>query len=538
MKVRRIAGSGFQLLDQFDLSLPETGTVLVTGDNGEGKSGLIEVVSASGWNKTLRGTPWWVQGEACAAELDTDVASIVRGRTKGGKNKVAFTHAEYDTATKAQPAIDAVLGSFDVWRKTSVFSASAVEGQNFSGGTDGERKRLIESIVGLAQFDAAFDRCSGARKKATGERDTAQSKREQEQALMVSADQRQADAAETLRNLTKSDDPQAKLKKLIDDIAVLQPDLDNLTKEQLDLRTAGNEQYAEWHGLNEKMGALADGLCPTCDREVDSVFVERLSQRLQDATTALAEAKAKATKDRNLVTAEIEELESDIADLRVQKRTVQATADIFAKSKGERQRLEKVVCDTALESTKHLLARTAASASANKLTKNITVLDAVYKVLGLKGVRAHILTHALQGLTVVTNKWLSRLADFTIDLSPYTELKSRDGVSDSIAINVNGAGGGYGYDACSTGQHRRIDIGIILGLATMASAAYGVEPGTLFLDEVFESLDPSGHKGVVSCLDELSRNRCVVVISHSASLQRYLNPVAHWHVEGGRVLEL
>ena len=56
MNVHEIRLTGFMSHDDTAVALPDRGLVVLTGDNGAGKSSLIEAVAVALWGKTLRGT--------------------------------------------------------------------------------------------------------------------------------------------------------------------------------------------------------------------------------------------------------------------------------------------------------------------------------------------------------------------------------------------------------------------------------------------------------------------------------------------------
>jgi energy-coupling factor transporter ATP-binding protein EcfA2 len=72
----------------------------------------------------------------------------------------------------------------------------------------------------------------------------------------------------------------------------------------------------------------------------------------------------------------------------------------------------------------------------------------------------------------------------------------------------------------------------MLGLAQIADAARQGPPSTLWADEVFDALDAQGRDHLAGVLDELSADRGVVVITHTA--QDELSRVARVHHRIGR----
>jgi len=162
-------------------------------------------------------------------------------------------------------------------------------------------------------------------------------------------------------------------------------------------------------------------------------------------------------------------------------------------------------------------------------------LDAVCSVLGLRGVRASILAQALETVESVANDWLARLgyAHLRVKLSPQSTTAAGK-VRDVIDFAVEGAGGGYGYKASSGGERRRIDIAILLALADVAVGQVAPD-STLFVDEIFDALDSEGVEATVAAVEELARERCVVIITHNPQLVDQLPSAQRYRVQGGSV---
>lgn len=157
------------------------------------------------------------------------------------------------------------------------------------------------------------------------------------------------------------------------------------------------------------------------------------------------------------------------------------------------------------------------------------------RVLGPRGVRAFVLGEALVGIEQVANAWLSRMAPgITVSLKAYSESKT-GAVSDRISLQIAGAGGGFGYQASSGGERRRVDAAILLALAEVAAAARGTARGTLFLDEVFDAIDSDGAPLVAEAIGELGQTRPVVVITHNQDLARHVPATVKLLAEAGSI---
>lgn len=168
MKINKIELKGFTRHTDTTVQLPAKGVVLVTGVNGRGKSSLVEAVAYAGWKRGLRLTRWapWTEGQAGSIVLHTDAGTITRSVTADDTHKLAWNPTgltkpvKYETPTKQQQAMEKVIGDFDIWARACTFSkAYASKAGRFGAATDGERKLLLETILGLDYFDAALKKC-------------------------------------------------------------------------------------------------------------------------------------------------------------------------------------------------------------------------------------------------------------------------------------------------------------------------------------------------------------------------------------------
>ncbi len=197
MKVKLVELTNLFNHEATTLELPEVGVTVVTGANGAGKSSIVEAASVVGWNKTLRGAPPWhtAEGRSGVKLVTHDGLTIYRYKTEKsyvrleweleGSAEKKFTRQEGG----AQQALELELGSYDVWRRSRVFSSG--DAGHFSSATDRARKEFLEAALDLNIFDEPLARCRDDLKKAKHEADSAK------QALSL----RELELAETKRRL-------------------------------------------------------------------------------------------------------------------------------------------------------------------------------------------------------------------------------------------------------------------------------------------------------------------------------------------------
>ncbi len=557
--VRQIELRDLMIHEHTTIDLPERGIVLVTGPNGSGKSSLIECVAVALWGKTLRGTPAWVDGAKTSlsrAKL-ADGLCVERKRV-GARGRIDLEfrreHGDqtiqpvYETTSKAQDALEDIIGPFDVWRRGHVFSSA--DAAHFSLASDAERKRLLESMLGIDNFDHALEECRADLREASSACVNCRSTISLTEAKLESERQRLADAEKHLASVSE---PSAvgvgyaalgSLTALDKDIADTRQ---AIQKAQHRLRLAdraGVQHEAEANQCDTTLGKLHDSTCPTCSQVIPPELREQLRIQASAARGRASAAREAARASCAGVQDEIADLEGELAELQAQRsrlseaQTRERLANAARKEREKRIEQARKTVDEARVRIAELEANLR-DARANYAAQIVEVdtLTAVESVLGLRGVRANILSRALGGLDMVANSWLMRLglSGLSARLRSYSEKKS-GGVTDAISIEVLGAGGGHGYKAASAGERRRIDLALMLAIAEIAAAAQGRQVGTLFFDETFDHLDVAGVQALLAALDDLSRERCVVVITHSDILARAVRPVRRIELADGLVI--
>lgn len=563
MNVERVRLTNFTRHDDTSLVLPKTGILLITGENGEGKSSFLEGVSWAAWGKTLRGTaPWRDDAKPpCTAYVSTDHMNITRKRD-GKKTEVEWEDyvasqydapgatsddPEYDSPTKAQAALVTVVGSFDLWRRSHVFSST--DEANFTTSTDKERKQLIESFLGNDRFDPALEACRIDLKKVR-DHHTSLSRQKDVTHTALTAATRAVETAE--RNLAElglptlpSESP-AEMQPLEPLDALLSKKRRGLNEVRADMSKIDStlgEAKGRVRQLAELLARVKKDICPTCTQQISAEHRKTIIAKHDEAKAEVDEGVASIADMKRDAEEAVKELEADIAKHQAERDRRQRahdTAKVLAQSQArydaQKASMEKTLAFARKDRKLQTSMLVGYEEEIDLCVAELEVLESVEHVLGIKGVRAHILGKSLHGVEAVANAWLARLHPTArIVLKPYSEFKSKEGVDDSISFEVEGLRHGLGYAATSGGERRRLDVAMLFAMAEVANAARGKEAGTLWFDEVFDRLDEAGVEAVCDVLRELAQDRCIVVITHSKTLIERLPDATKVRVVAGRI---
>lgn len=548
MHVSRIEIENFMRHDNFVLDFPERGIVCVVGPNGSGKSAFLEAIGFAFWGRTLRKGPRedlphtvWRKGRECVSRVTADGLIACRKVSKKGVKsldwkRVGSDTTEYDTTTKAQEMLNRHVGSFDRWRRTHVLSTQDVA--HFSLASDSDRKKLIEEIISLSVFDAALDLCNVDLHETN-------KKLKEAEIDLVRLQERVDSVDRELEFATFDEDPPEEPPKCeadIDDLKSKKAALEKReseTIEKLDKINRDNtatklkEDLARAEVRYDQRTGQVDGtldlVCPMCEQSIsDSLHDEFLSKRdeakqfYEEIQQRLRTAKKVIDDKINKLSNELDEIASDVylVEEKIKETQSKMAARAFYDEALSAWEKRRDTANTKIEKIKTLLVETqdaifSATIAKAELEADITYLKTVQIVLGLRGARVNILGKALNGIVRIANLWMGRFfgAGPTIHLNTTTELK-KGGTINAISLDVSGVGGEVGYHGLSSGERRRVDVSLVNALAQISCLVSGKEPGTLCFDEVFDGLDTVGRSIVVEELQELAKDRVVLLLTH------------------------
>ena len=555
MMIKLLELTNFMRHDSTKLEFPQRGVVLVTGLNGAGKSSLTEAVAWACFGETLRKKPPFrkdVSAKApCIASVTTYDGLVVERSRKGSTTKLDWRGAEepvkslsvqefagFATTTKAQDGLESMIGGFDAWRASHAFSSS--DAARLTQATDKERKLLLEHLaLDGAKFDAALQRCRAEQKGVASKLSELTTKLARAQERLAAAQHSKESSEKILASLPESVPlgDSSKLVQLRRAERVLLEEAQEMRGEAVRRRGSVARGDGELDVLERQLRKLGDsGSCDACGQPIPAAMREGLRGKIAARRSHLEQLRRDADADAEGYQASMRDAETRLQTLRTQIAALDAEVKRSSQVSTARAINEAEISKAARTVAEAKAALAEAEQEAPALQKQHALLEAAEQVLGLRGVRAAILARTLKSIELAINAWLPRLAGahLKVKLTPSVETKAGT-VSDSIGFEVEGAGEGYGYQASSGGERRRIDIAVLLALSDVACAARGKAPGTLFLDEVLDALDEEGVEAVAQVLQELGRERPVVVISHNPELAMRLPQALKWNVEAGKV---
>lgn len=528
MRVEGLKLAGVSTHTATDLELPARGLVLIEGVNGSGKTSLVHALPLALWGKTPGGRHLWARDDG---EVAAKVDGRIYRRFASGRCKLRLEWEGAptpDTTTDGQRLIDAELGTFDDWIRTSLISAA--DGRGFADAADTERKQVLERACGLDELDPAYDLARARARKAAAEATAAGTR---VSTAKATADARQGEwerahaDAKAAMDAVAAAAPTSSVEALRAELAIVEA---ALTAAQADHRTAAADA-ASAKALAAKASASArqalGPVCPTCGQKVAGSTAEEVkaeAAKLEKLAAGQREIEIAAMGEVRAATREVEEVRETL-------REAEAAAAAAAALEEARERAQKRLADADKARVAawmdHGVAQADHGAAIVAAEKAQTWADA----LSPKGARARLLDGIVARLAAGANRWLGAMgARQRVEITARAE-KARGGLSDAIGLKVDGRA----YADASGGERRRVDVALALALAEVAEATRGRPAGTLFLDEVLDVLDEDGVDGVSAALAESAWNRCIVVIAHSAGPVVADRADYRFRVKGGHV---
>jgi DNA repair exonuclease SbcCD ATPase subunit len=379
----------------------------------------------------------------------------------------------------------------------------------------------------------------------------------------------------------KIEDKKQQIKELDDAIEVLWTKKAAISDSYLksDLETAKKAIYSlqsqrQSIGLRIKQieKLQAEGKCSTCGQDTTAVStselgfltsqtkgltseieehkatVEDLESKRRVAIESICDDVARAKKDGDSHTSQLEELEradkaarSGVLEeaTKIRRALMSAVAD-EARLKAEIDGLQKVKQETKerFEATKE----EAEICDANihdlkerdeRLQHELDGLRFWKKGFGPKGVASLYIETVLPHISSRIQKYANILTggDVTVSLQAYTETKSKT-IREAIQISAVNSKGASVYGSNSTGERNRINLAVTLGLIEYFRDVNVFESNLLICDEIFDGLDSTGVEQALQALNQANVSS-VLVVSHHESLKPLFEETIYARKKGG-----
>ena len=260
--------------------------------------------------------------------------------------------------------------------------------------------------------------------------------------------------------------------------------------------------------------------CPTCDQTI--------AQELRDEKRDIATAKAKKLKEAmDKAEEQLTQYDKSIADLEVQLQQCLDDQNVLNNNNQTIERLNRNVDRIRAE----LDAMADSSGDMGKANTELETLDkellelndqkyilnekASYnriagELLRDTGIKTKIIKQYVPVINDLTNKYL-QILDF------FVHFELDESFNETIRSRYRDA---FSYDSFSEGEKQRIDLSLLFPWRQIAKMKNSVSTNLLILDETFDSsLDDDGVDNLMKIIETLKEDTNVFVISHKSELE-------------------
>ena len=523
-----------------DIQLDKSSTTLIIGENGAGKSTILDALSFALFNKPFRKvTKGQLMNSITKRELVVEVELSV------GKN-------HYKVVRGVKPAVfeiymnevllnqDSDNRDYQEFLEKNVLkinhksfcqvvvlgSASFVP---FMQLPTGQRREIIEDLLDLQ----IFTRMNSVLKQRVTENTNETWQSEKDRDLI---DEKIKLVKEHISEVHKNSQKLAQEKKdrikdtadqisqLIEQKFALDKEIEDLTSRILDqesverrIKKLSNLQ----HQLEAKIASLKGDInflndhenCPTCRQHIAEDFRAESIQKKSEDITEVDTGLQKLADEYEAANARLKELmdaQSAINNKKFERHRVltkvDGLEDYSNKLREELDAIKKTVekPDTAkLDTLK--VDREKVSLRLADLEEQTQLLGAASTLLKDGGIKSRIIKQYIPIINKLINKYLAAL-DF------FVEFNLDENFNETIKSRFRDE---FSYSSFSEGEKMRINLAILFTWRAVAKLRNSINTNILIMDEVFDSsLDSGGTEEFMKILSQLTNDTNVYIISH------------------------
>ena len=255
--------------------------------------------------------------------------------------------------------------------------------------------------------------------------------------------------------------------------------------------------------------------CPTCEQDIDDTVKDSKLAGAKEKAAELQSASSKVESQREEVSNDIVELEkkmSQVNDLlqevQVNLTTIANNEALIAKAKSEIENLSDDQSDLAkanddydaLMKEYHELV-----GDKNTLNDQAAYNSVISEMLKDTGIKTKIIKQYLPVINQLVNQYL-QILDF------YVHFDLDESFQETIRSRHRDA---FSYDSFSEGEKQRIDLSLLFTWRQVAKMKNSISTNLLVLDETFDSsLDEAGIENLMKIIHTLDAGTNVFIISH------------------------
>jgi DNA repair exonuclease SbcCD ATPase subunit len=525
-----------------EMNLTDDKMTLIVGENGAGKSTMLDVLCFVLFNKPFRKIN---KPQLCNSATKKDCLGYVEFKTRGShykivrgirpsvfeiwKDGVLINQDAKSLDYQAHLEKHILRTNFKTFCQIVILgSASFVPFMQLPGG---QRREITEDVLDLKIFTSmnsilktrfsSVERLIQDKKREKDVLSTKISMAKKHTKQLVEEKQKQIwEKEEKITALDFERQDYGILihqkRKEVEDILAEIAGWESIQKRASKMRSIKNQLDGKISSLLQDIKFLNDhDNCPTCNQEINGNFKECTVSSKKDAL-AETEAGIKLLEEQYLKVEEqlqkATEANKRVSDINVEIYVLQTKIDTVDKYRKTLERELENLDTEQKEITREsldVLERELEELEAEKkeLENQLYMMEYVSVLLKDTGIKAKIIKQYVPIINKLINKYLASLdffVDFNMDENFEETIKSR-GRDD------------FSYNSFSEGEKMRIDLAVLFAWRAVAKLRSSINTNLLIMDEVFDSsLDAAGIEEFMKILGKVTEDNNVFVISHKA----------------------
>ena len=529
-----------------EVKLDKATTTLIVGENGAGKSTILDAICFCLFNKPFRSInkPQLmnsINGKNLLVELEFSIGpknyKIVRG-IKPGIFEIYVNDVllNQDAASKDyQKYLEDGILKLNYKSFTQIVILGSASFTPFMQLPLGHRREIIEDILDIQIFtvmnSVLKDKATEIKSKITDvdtQIELGKTKvKMQQQYVTTLENDKQRKVDDVQKRILESNQEVSQLTSLVDAERGTKGNLESSIQDSSEKRNRYTEMGTLLRKLTERIKVQESSiqfyhehdLCPTCSQDLvpdlKHSAIALHTHKLEEVQTAI-QTLTEQLNDTETRLNEIAEIETKISEH--QGNIIQFNSRIIAAQSYIQKLQDELARDTTdttnLEDEKRKLKGLAKEVIAHaddktKLNEDKHYLDIASVLLKDTGIKTKIIRQYLPVINKLVNKYLQAMdffCHFELDETFNESIKSRHRDE-------------FSYASFSEGEKQRIDLALVFTWRTIAKMKNCASTNLLLLDEVFDSsLDANGTDYVMNLINTLGDETNVFVISHKGDL--------------------
>ena len=530
-----------------EIDLDKSRTTLIVGQNGAGKSTILDAISFGLFGKSHRNIKKdqlvnSINNKQCEVEVEFKVGvkdyRVVRG-IKPGKFEIYVDDTLINQNSHAKE-YQKILESNILKLTHKTFHQVVVLGSSsfvpFMQLNGWSRRNVIEDLLDINVFSKMNtllkEKNSILKEKINSTLhaiEINETKTESQKKYIRDVSKINSDARKGKEEaITES---KSEIESLVNTNAKLQTKASTLHEEfhpkLLDCRTKiGNLSSDETEFKSNIRSLVKDAKfyetnenCPTCEQVIEPELKDRKLSEAKSNATKLQAGLTDVQKERDETTAQLTDIESKMEEVsqlmqevQLNLQTVTSLNRTIDKAKEEIEALTDTQSDLAKANEDYdVLMKEYHVLVGEKNTHNdqYAYNSVIGEMLKDTGIKTKIIKQYLPVINNLVNKYL-QILDF------YVHFDLDESFSETIRSRHRDA---FTYDSFSEGEKQRIDLALLFTWRQVAKMKNSIATNLLILDETFDSsLDEAGIENLMKILYTLGEDTNVFVISHKGEV--------------------